>query len=311
MASSSARNSLIFRLNRAQVVWAVAGAGVLIAVAVMARGSLYKIYDVQPDFVLGCSLAISTFCFTRAFSRNSVDVALQLIREGTVPEVSEALERVHQEKLHREGVHEQVALLIRNLAAATSRAVEYYDLQTRWPRFHLTAPHLMVVMQDLDDAMFNAAQIGQAVGSRESQLPCYPIPEQVRSMLRDTLRDLHEAVARRNETYEALAAQFDAPDEVELWGAFTVMTSDSFKALRDLEALLGKYIHTPPKDRIASLRGYVAAATLRARTVEQMTNARADLTFPPALTILLEDLENVGAKLERVQQALEEQGSSG
>lgn len=297
---------LLFRLSRTQVVWAVTGVGVLIAIAVMARGNLYKIYDVQPDFVLGCSLAISTFCFTRAFSRSGVDIALELIREGTVPEVAEALEQVHQDKLHRDGVHEQVALLIRNLAAATTRAVEYYDLQTRWPRFYQTAPHLMVVMQDLDDAMFNASQIGLAVGSRESRLPCYPLPEPARNLLRDTLRDLHEAVARRNEAYEALAAQFETPVEDELWGAFTVMTSDSLKALRDLEALLGKYIHTPPNDQITALQGYVTAALLRARTVEEMTNSRPELTFPPALAILLQDLESVGTKLERAQQALAE-----
>ncbi|MFI6865772.1 hypothetical protein [Nocardia sp. NPDC050406] len=305
MASSPSNSRLIFRLTRGQVVWAVVGAGVLVAVAVMARGNLHTIYKVQPDFVLGCALAISTFCFTRAFSRNGVDIALDLIREGTVPEIAAALDQVHQDKLHRDGVHEQVALLIRNLVAATSRAVEYFDLQTRSPRFYLSAPHIMVVMQDLDDAMFNASQIGLAVGSRESQLPCYPLPEQARHLLRDSLRDLHEAVARRNETYEALAAQFDTPREDELWGAFTVMTSDSFKALRDLEALLGKYIHSPPKDQIAVLQGYVAAARSRARTVEEMTITRPDLVLPPALTILLEDLETVEEKLRLASEAIE------
>lgn len=295
----------ISRMTRTQLVWAVIGIGILVAVVVMARGNLHKIYDVQPDFVLGAALTISVFCFSRAFSRTGVDFAVHLIRDGTVPEIATALDRVRAEALHRDGVHEQVALLIRNLTAANIRAVEYYDLQARSPRFYLTAPHLMVVMQDIDEAMFNAAELGRAVGRRDSRLTSYSLPESARNLLRDALRDLREAVARRNEAYEALAAQFDIPVEDELWGAFTVMSSDSFKALRDLEALLGKNVFAPPKDQITVLLGYVEAAQQRARTVAEMTTARPELTVPAAMSILQQDLNDVLTKLGKIEEALD------
>ncbi|MEV2220841.1 hypothetical protein AB0E01_13275 [Nocardia vinacea] len=304
MEQRSGMLAAILRMTRTQILWAGVGIGVLIAVTVLARGNLNKIYEVQPDFVLGATLTISTFCFTKAFSRNGVDIAVQLIQEGTAPEVVEALNRAREETLHRDGVYEQIALLIRNLTAANNRAVEYYDLQAKSPRFYLVAPYLSVVMQDLDEALHNAAQIGRAVGSQQMQLPSYPFPEQARYLLREALRDLHEAVARRNEAYEALSTQFEVPQEDELWGAFTVMTSDSLKALRDLESLLGKNILAPPKDQVASLRGYVEAAQRRAKSVDEMINGRPALAYPPALAILLQDLEHVLAKLEGVDTAL-------
>ncbi|MCG5212496.1 hypothetical protein [Streptosporangium sp. KLBMP 9127] len=287
------------RMTRAQLFWAFSGIGIIVVVAAVARGNLTKIYDAQPDFFLGSLLALTGFCFAKAFSRTNVTTALELIRDGRTQEVSEAVEQEIQRRLHAKGVHQQIALLNRNISAANKRTCEYYDLQTKEPRFYITAPLLRVALQDLDEALGNVTQLGHAVGSKDAQI-VHTLPSDVRSQLSDALRDLQEASARRNETYETLLGQFDTIPIDELWGAFTVMTSDTLKAVRDLEALLGRNIMSPPKERCVVLAGYVAASLKRARRVEELIEEKG-LAEPSAMKVLIEDLERVLEKLSQIE----------
>jgi len=329
-------------MTRPQYFWAFLGISVVVAVAIMARGNLHKIFDTQPDFVLGASLTITGICFTKAFSRTGVDQALQLIREGTDPEIGEALnrhfsERLHDrddedireplnryfsdrlhdqkdpgirealdryfsERLHDSGVHEQVTLLSRNIAMTNRRISEYYDLQAMEPRFYLHAPLLRVALNDLDEALGNVIHLGAAVGRRDVQR-VYTVPDKVRAQLNDALRDIREASARRNETYEALRALFESQMVDDLWGAFTVMTSDTLKALRDLEALVAKNVLSLPAERIPVLSNYVQASLKRARTVGELIRLRS-MEPPPAMEIFNEDLERALQKLAKVQESL-------
>ncbi|WP_344938815.1 hypothetical protein [Sphaerisporangium flaviroseum] len=286
-------------MTRGQLFWAFTGIAILIVVASVAHGSLAKIYDAEPDFFLGSLLSLTGFCFAKAFSRANVDTALALIRDERVTEVAEAMEQEMQRRLHASGVHQQISLLSRNITSANKRTCEYFDLQTKDPRFYITSPLIRVVLQDLDEALSNVTNLARAVGSEEAQ-HSFTLPVDVRSQLSDVLRDLLEATSRRNEAYEALLAQFENARVDDLWGAFTVMTSDTLKAQRDLESLLGKNILSSPKDRIIVLVGYVSASLKRARKVAEMIEER-QLDEPPAMRILLDDLEKVLEKLAKIE----------
>jgi hypothetical protein len=80
------------------------------------------------------------------------------------------------------------------------------------------------------------------------------------------------------------------------------MTSDTLKALRDLEALLGKNVKSSPRDRLVVLEGYISASIKRAERVEQLI-AEQGLQEPAAMRILLEDLEQIREKLLQIDMA--------
>lgn len=289
-----------FQMTRTQYLWAFIGLGVIVAVLVMARGDLRKIYQTQPDFVLGATLSISSICFTKAFTRAGVPAALHLILEQRDKDIREALDRVFIDRLHSMGVHENIALLSRDIAVTNKRINEYYDLQAMEPRFYLTAPLLRVALSDLDDALSIVNRLASTVGSTETT-QVYSLPDTIKSQLSDALRDVREASARRNETYEALRVQFESQPVDELWGMFTVLTSDTLKAQRDLEALVSKTILSVPKDRIAVLIGYIEASLRRVRAVGEMIQHKG-LEKPPTLDIIIEDLERASVKLAHAQE---------
>src|SRR5690242_9574538 len=129
----SNQQSRLARMTRAQYFWAFTGLGVLVVVAVVARGDLNSLYKAEPDFFVGSLLALTGFSFAKAFSRVTTDAAVAMIRQGTDPEVQAALQLNHERRLQTDGVLQQVALLARNVTAANKRASEYYDLQAREP----------------------------------------------------------------------------------------------------------------------------------------------------------------------------------
>ncbi|MFJ2836387.1 MULTISPECIES: hypothetical protein [Nocardia] len=290
-----------WHLTRAQLLWAALGLAVVFAILIMARGSVREIFKVQPDFVLGLSLSISTIFFTKAFSRSGIASAVHHIHEPRDPNVLAALDSAVDQRLHAMGLHENVALLSRDIAVASKRINEFYDLQAMEPRFHTTAPLLRVALTDLDDALAIVSRVADRIGTTETTR-VYRIPEATRSHLNDALRDVMEASARRNETYEALRAQVAGEPVDDLWGLFAVLTSDTLKAQRDLESLVSKTIQSVPADRIAVLQGYVAASLSRLESVGDLIRARG-LTTPPALQIIAEDLRRAQAKLTRAQEA--------
>lgn len=234
------------RMTRVQTVWAVGGLGVLAAVIVTAQGSLTKIFDAESDFVLGGMLALTGFCFAKAFSRTGVNTALAMIREGKTSEVAEELEDELVERLHID-----LALVKQSVLAAGRRTSEFYDLQSK-------NPLLQVILHDLDEALARVISLERAVGSPEAQSTS-TLTADARSGLGDVLRDVREAVQRRNEAYEALAPQVETKPSDDLWGTFAVLTSDILKALRGLEALTAKCLIYSPDDRLAAVSGYLAA----------------------------------------------------
>ncbi|MFD3706765.1 hypothetical protein ACFWUP_26815 [Nocardia sp. NPDC058658] len=284
-------------MTRAQYLWAALGLAVVFAILIMARGSVREIFKIQPDFVLGLSLSISTIFFTKAFSRSSVASAVHHIHEPRDPNVVAALDTAVDQRLHAMGLHENIALLSRDIAVAGKRINEFYDLQAMEPRFHATAPLLRVALTDLDDALAIVSGVAKRIGTSEIN-PVYQIPAGMKSHLSDALRDIREASARRNETYESLRAQIAGETVDDLWGVFAVLTSDTLKAQRDLESLASKTIQTIPADRIAVLQGYIAASLLRLETVTELVRARG-LDEPHTLRIVAEDLLRAQAKVNR------------
>ncbi|MFE1592179.1 hypothetical protein [Nocardia sp. NPDC058705] len=284
-------------MTRAQYLWAALGLAVVFAILIMARGSVQKIFEVDKEFVLGMSLSFSSIFFTKAFSRSSVASAVHHIHEPRDPNVVAALDAAVDQRLHAMGLHENIALLSRDIAVAGKRINEFYDLQAMEPRFHATAPLLRVALTDLDDALAIVSGVAERIGTAEIN-PVYHIPPGMKSHLSDALRDVREASARRNETYESLRAQIAGETVDDLWGVFAVLTSDTLKAQRDLESLASRTIQTIPADRIAVLQGYIAASLLRLETVTELIRARG-LEEPHTLRIVAEDLLRAQTKVNR------------
>ncbi|GAA4922078.1 hypothetical protein GCM10023334_026020 [Nonomuraea thailandensis] len=285
-------------MTRAQLAWAVVGLAVLVLVAIIARGNLEEIYKQQPDFVLGSLLAIVGFCFAKAFTRTAVNSALEMIRGDRSVEVAGEMDKQFARRLHDRNVHSDLALAKRNVVAAARRSAEFYDLQSKDPRFYINAPLMRVILDDLDEALASIMNLERAVESPDAQ-SAFVLPVDVRSELGDVLRDVREAVQRRNETYEALVAQFERAPADDLWGAFAVLSSDTLKALRDLEALMAKCLVQPPDGRLTALAGYIAAALRRAHEVDNLISTKA-LARPAAMATLIEDLAHAQDKLARI-----------
>ncbi|MEV0584930.1 hypothetical protein [Nonomuraea sp. NPDC050310] len=283
----------------AQMLWLALGVVLVVLIALIAKANLQHIYQAEPSFVLGLLLGGTSVCFTRAFSRKGVDTALAMIREGKTSEIAAELDDELAKRLHAKGVHSDLALVKRNVVAAGRRAAEFYDLQSKDPRFYLNAPLLRVILDDLDEALANVISLERAADSPEAQ-STYVLSAEIRSELGDVLRDVREAVQRRNETYEALVLQFERESIDDLWGAFAVLSSDSLKALRDLEALTAKCLVHPPDTRLAALSGYLSAAIKRAHEVDTLIRIK-NLSRPPAMGTLIEDLTNAQEKLTRIE----------
>ncbi|MGY0500115.1 hypothetical protein ACWZHB_16635 [Nocardia sp. FBN12] len=289
-----------WHMTRAQYLWAVLGLLVAGGSLIMARGNIRDVFTAEPDFVLGLSLSISTIFFTKAFSRSGIASAVHHIHEPRDPNVAAALDAAVDQRLHAMGLHENVALLSRDIAVAGRRINEFYDLQAMEPRFHATAPLLRVALTDLDDALAVVSRVAERIGTTEVN-HVYHIPDAVRSHLNDALRDVREASARRHESYESLRAQIAGAAVDDLWGVFAVLTSDTLKAQRDLESLASRSIQTVPADRIGVLQGYLAASLLRLETVTELIRERG-LVEPHTLQIVGQDLLRAQVKLARAQQ---------
>ncbi|MFD3508382.1 hypothetical protein [Nocardia sp. NPDC058666] len=313
MSDNQSLSSL--HMTRAQYLWAALGLVLVFAILIMARGSVRDIFHAEKEFVLGMSLSISSIFFTKAFSRSSVASAVHHIHEPKDPSVVAALDAAVDQRLHAMGLHENIALLSRDIAVAGKRINEFYDLQAMDPRFHATAPLLRVALTDLDDALAIVSRVAERIGTAEVN-HVYHIPAEMKSHLNDALRDVREASARRNESYESLRAQIAGAAVDDLWGVFAVLTSDTLKAQRDLESLASRSIQTVPADRIAVLQGYIAASLLRLATVRDLVRDRG-LEEPHTLQIVGEDLVRAQVKLARalelgaIARPAEEQATEG
>ncbi|MFC9471156.1 hypothetical protein ACFTS5_03115 [Nocardia sp. NPDC056952] len=287
-------------MTRAQYLWAALGLVMIGVSLISARGNIGHVFKAEPDFLLGLSLSISTIFFTKAFSRSGIASAVHHIHEPSDPNVAAALDIAVGQRLHAMGLHENIALLSRDIAVAGKRINEFYDLQAMDPRFHATAPLLRVALTDIDDALAIVSRVAERIGTAEVN-QVYRIPDAMKSHLNDALRDVREASARRNESYESLRAQIAGVAVDDLWGVFAVLTSDTLKAQRDLESLASRTVQTVPADRIAVLQGYLDASLLRLDNVTELIRERG-LAEPHTLQIVGQDLRRAQVKLARALQ---------
>ncbi|GAB3652864.1 hypothetical protein GCM10027589_10600 [Actinocorallia lasiicapitis] len=216
------------RMTLGQMAWALSGFAVLITVVIVARGDLNGLYKSQPDFFIGSLLSFTGFALAKAFSRASVTAAVDHIHDARTPEVARALEEATHRWMRENDIPGQVALLRRNIDAAAQRCGEYYDLQAKDPRGGPNVPLLRVVLTDLDDALSSAAHLSAVVGAAVP--PVFTLSSGARIQLKELLRDVREAASRRQEAFDAVSMEFGHPTADELWGAFTVLSSDTLKS---------------------------------------------------------------------------------
>ena len=297
------------RFERSQYIWTILGLAVLIVTSVLAFSNLQSIYAAQKDFTVGSLLSLTGFCFGRALSRTQDQRAIELIRTSPSHPVEEALKEEQLERLHRVGVFQRLALLARNLEAAAERIAEYYDTEARRPDFYRYLPLLRVVLSDIDQARGNIVGIERVLGGihgttgPEGDRGGYTIPATARLALASLQRDLRESLSRRDQAYEWLVARHQQSAPQELWDVFATMTSDTLKADRLLDLLLGQYVAYPPREVVATTLGYLAAAFTRANEVEAILTAQS-IAEPKIFDVMKQDLAKARDALERVNVAV-------
>ena len=83
---------------------------------------------------------------------------------------------------------------------------------------------------------------------------------------------------------------------------FATMTSDTLKADRLLDLLLGQYVAYPPGEIIAPTLGYLAAAISRAGEVEAILTALG-IAEPKIFDVMKQDLIKARGAMERIDVA--------
>jgi hypothetical protein len=278
-----------------QRAWAVGGLVILLVTLTVAFSNLQEIYDAQKDFVVGSLLSLSGFCFGRALSRTTEQKALELIHTEPTEEISDALRERLSVRLHDVGAFEQLSRLERNVDAAVERLSEYYDAQSQRLDFYRHAPLLRVALDDLDKASANVVDLRATLrGSADETTVA--IPPSVRLVLISVRRDLREALNRRDQAYEWLAARLDHADREEAWDLFAVMTADIIKGTRTLEALLSQHAPYPADEYLRTVVGYLDAAVRRAGEFAAAVDGR-DVALPKIFQVMLDDLSKAIAAL--------------
>lgn len=294
------------RFSRSQFIWAVLGLAVLVITAVLAANNFEAIYNVQKDFVVGSLLSLTGFCFGRALSRTEEQRALELIRTAPTERVREALKTEEMERLHDEGVFQELSLLAQNLEAAEGRLAEYYDAESRRLDFYRYLPILRVVFINIDHARANIVAIEEALGpgsaiQRGSDSPEEPrrpgrTPDE-RLDLTSIQRNLRESLERRNQAYEWLSGHAQQPLTQEFWDVFATMTSDALKADRLLATMLGQYIPASLDRLRTTTVDYLGAAIARAEESTQILGALGT-EEPKVFEVMKDDLENAREALK-------------
>jgi hypothetical protein len=281
---------------------------VLIITAALAANNLEAIYSAQKDFTVGSLLSLTGFCFGRALSRTQEQRAIELIKTKPSEAVEDALRGERLEQLHRDGVFQRLALLARNLEAAGDRIAEYYDTEARRLDFYRYLPLLRVVLGDIDQARGNIVGIERALGVEGGAYGAggpqvdrggFTVPAAGRLALASLRRDLRESLGRRDQAYEWLVARHGDSITQELWDVFATMTSDTLKADRLLDQLLGQFVAFPPREVVTTALGYLGAAITRACEVEAILGLQ-DVVEPKIFDVMKQDLAEAKQALEQI-----------
>jgi hypothetical protein len=221
--------------------------------------------------------------------------------------VEDALQEEQLERLHRDGVFQRLVLLARNLEAAAERIAEYYDTEARRLDFYRYLPLLRVALSDIDQARGNIVGIERTLGIEggggtngpQVDRGGFMVPAAGRLALASLQRDLRESLGRRDQAYEWLVARHGESITQELWDVFATMTSDTLKADRLLDILLGQFVAFPPREIISTTLGYLAAAILRADEVEAILGMQG-IVEPKIFGVMKQDLVKAKEALEQV-----------
>jgi hypothetical protein len=305
---SPATSVLRLSTSKMQKAWAIGGLVILLVTLTVAFSNLQEIYDAQKDFVVGSLLSLSGFCFGRALTRTTEQKALELIHTAPTEEISTALRERMSVRLHDVGAFEQLSRLERNVDAAVERLSEYYDAQSQRLDFYRHAPLLRVALDDLDKAAANVVDLRRTLRD-SADGPALAIPPTVRLALVSVRRDLREALNRRDQAYEWLAARLDRAEQEEAWDLFAVMTADIIKGTRTLEALLSQHAPYPADEYLRTVVGYLEAAVRRAGEFAAAVGGRG-ITLPKIFDVMLDDLSKAIGALRAAEPARAEPTSA-
>ena len=284
-----------------QLTWIVLGLAVLIIIAVVASPNLLEIYNSQKDFVVGSLFALVGFLFGKAFSRTHEQKALELIRDqNATPQVATALSREIKRKLHDQGAFEELSVLERNINAAASRLLEYFDSQAAKLDFYHHSPPLTVALDDLDHAAANVARLRNRLAGVRST------PESAKDAVGPDFasihRDLHESNRRRIEVYEHLKLRNDKNIDDDSWTILGVMTSDILKAERTLALLRSGCLAGPAEESMRQIIGYLTAALARAEEFRKLT-ATEGIAMPELFHVMTNDIHKTLKRISSLTSA--------
>lgn len=250
---------------------------------------------------------------------DNLDVEQMQQSDPSIGVLEAAMFRWHERLLRDYSIHRELAVLRRNLEAAYERANEYFDAQAEDEDFYLHAEQFNVIIRDINQACGNALIVDIALrDKRRPDLTPNTGLETIRlNKLGGILRDLTEALQRRDQVYESVFRYSNGDEALgRARENFRVMTSDLRKAQRTLEGLLdrdrfnvridelimkGRLSAEVAGQRIIwqdyeEIHDYAIAAASRAReALEEL--ARAEVAPRPMFLVLLNDVSSAADAL--------------
>lgn len=225
-----------------------------------------------------------------------------------------AIDRWQDRYLRRYHVYREVAVLRRNIEAAHERAVEYFDAQAEIEEFHTDADLFAIVIDDINRASGNALRIDTALrdGRELDSTADQGLMTMKLNALGGILRDLTEALERRNQVFESFFRNANGDPNVQnAREYFRVMTSDLRKAQRTLTGLLDRDRFNVRVDEFVRLdrlspdesgwrlrkqqykkvHDYVRAARRRAHEMQSALEAIEGIRVPALVNVLVSDIE--------------------
>ncbi|GAA4040413.1 hypothetical protein [Nonomuraea soli] len=285
------------RMTRAQLGWALFGLIVLGGVIALGSGDIYKIYKADESFVAGSMLAFTGFCFGRAFSRRGIDDARAMVHQGERSELAEELAEEFARRLNARQAFPELREARLHIAAEVRKATENYDALAKDPRSYEQVTEIRNRLINLDRSLAALVRLELAMTSGAGSSYVFD-PGDV-SHLEAAQRDTREAVQRGLDAFVPLSELVPYTTADALWGAFSVLWSDTLKALRDVESLMvGCFAH-PPLGALVTVRGYLSAALARSEELQMIIKER-QLQIPPALQTMNTDLANALHRLQDV-----------
>lgn len=259
------------------------GIAMLVGGVYIVRDQLADIMVAEPDIFYAPLIGGAVFLITKAFQPTKAQLlteeAADLIRDRSSPRVNAIVDDEVQRRFEEHHIGDYISTLTRNIDASIDRLNEYYSVRSSDQNFHVTMPLISVVADDLDKSFGNLKDLRDALSSvsgnavKPSNRRLFTDEQRVR--LESILRDVREAINRRNEFFQFVVEQPSASGLLNYHlESFRVVSSDLFKSYRIVVELLG--------------------VSRRNRSVEQEISGASDYVFA-ALTRALNLAESMGS----------------